>query len=78
VRGRTGLLATVGPVAAGALLGCAWNLAFSVPRHAAEDEPGVSVQVGQSLQQAAEQPWARASQGGGAGGREDTRPARSG
>jgi hypothetical protein len=78
VRGRTGLLATVGPVAAGLLVGCAWNLAFSAPRHAAEDGPGVSVQVGQSLQQAAEQPWARASQGGGGGGHEGTRPARSG
>ena len=78
MRGRTGLLATVGPVAAGVLLGCAWNLAFSAPRHAAEDESGGSVQVGQTVQQAAEQPWARASHGGGAGGREGTRPARSG
>jgi len=76
VRGRTGLLATVGPVAAGVLLGCAWNLAFSAPRHAAEDESGGSAQVGQTVQQAAEQAWARASPGGGAGGRQGTRPSR--
>ena len=79
MRGRTGLLATVGPVAAGALLGCAWNLAFSVPRHAAEDEPGVTQQVGQTVQQT-EQAWARASHApeGGAGGEHGMRPARSG
>ena len=76
MRGRTGLLATVGPVAAGVLLGCAWNLAFSAPRHAAEDGPGVSVQVGQSLQQAAEQAWALASHGDGTGERQGTRPSR--
>jgi hypothetical protein len=76
VRGRTGLLATVGPVAAGVLLGCAWNLAFSAPRHAAEDESGGSAQVGQTVQQAAEQAWALASHGGGTGGHQGTRPSR--
>src|SRR5206468_3941518 len=45
-----------------------------------EDEPGVTQQVGQTVQQAAEQAWARASHApeGGAGGRQSTRQARSG
>ena len=80
MRGRTGLLATVGPVAAGVLLGCAWNLAVSQWQRASGDESGVSPQVGLTVQQSAEQAWARASHApdGGAGGRHGTRPARSG
>jgi len=77
VRSRTGLLATVGPVAVGVMLAFGWNMATS---HAAEDESGVTQQVGPPVQQAAEQAWARASHApdGGAGGRHGTRPARSG
>ena len=78
MRGRTGLLATVGPVAAGVLLACAWNLASAQSPHAAEGESGVTQPVGQTVQQAAELAWARASHGGGEGGRQGTRPARSG
>ena len=80
VRGRTGLLAAVGPVAVGVTLAFGWNMATSQLRHTAEDEPGVTQQVGQTGQQAAEQAWARASHapGHGAGGRHGTRPARSG
>ena len=79
-RGRTGLVATIGPVAAGVMLAFAWNMAVSQPQHAAEDEPGVTTQVGQTVQQAAEQAWARASHipEGGADGRQGTRQARSG
>ena len=75
-------MATVGPVAVGVMLAFGWNLAASQPRHAAEDEPGVTQQVGQTAQQAAEQARARADRShapeGGAGGREGTRQARSG
>jgi hypothetical protein len=74
--GRTGLTGTIGPVAVGVLLAFAWNLAMSQPRHA----DGVTVQ------QTAQQGWARAAPrgptgppaGGDAGGREGTRPGRSG
>ena len=79
VRSLTGLAATVGPVAVGVMLAFAWNLAASQPQHAAEGESGVTQQVGQTVQQAAEQAWARASHAeGGAGGRQGTRQARSG
>jgi hypothetical protein len=82
VRGRTGVLATVGPVAVGVMLAFGWNLAASHPRHAAEDQSRVTRQVGQTAQQAAEQARARArvnhAPEGGAGGRQDTRQARSG
>ena len=80
MRGRTGLLATVGPVAAGVMLAFGWNLATSRPQHAAEDESAVAPQVGQTVQQAHEQAWALASHAPdhGAGGRHGTRPARSG
>jgi len=79
-RGRTGLVATIGPVAVGVMLAFAWNLAVSHPWHAAGDESGVTTQVGQTVQQAAEQAWARASHApeGGAGGRLGTRQGRSG
>jgi hypothetical protein len=79
-RGRTGLVATVGPVAVGVMLAFAWNLATSQSQHAATDESGMTQQVGQTVQQAAEQAWARASHApeGGAGGRQDTRQTRSG
>ena len=80
MRGRTGRAGHVGPVAVGVMLAFGWNLAVSQPRHAAEDESGVTQQVGQTVQQAAEQAWARASHApeGGAGGRQGTRQARSG
>jgi hypothetical protein len=50
VRGRTGVLATVGPVAVGVMLAFGWNLAASHPRHAAEDDSRVTRQT---VQQAA-------------------------
>ena len=80
MRGRTGVLATVGPVAVGVMLAFGWNLAASQPQYAAEDEPGVTQQVGQTVQQAAEQAWARASHApeDGVSGRQGTRQARSG
>ena len=82
MRGRTGVLATVGPVAVGVMLAFGWNLAASHPRHAAEDQSRVTRQVGQTAQQAAEQARARARANhapeGGAGGRQGTRQARSG
>jgi hypothetical protein len=73
-------MATIGPVAVGVTLAFAWNLAASHPRHAAQDRSRVTRQVGQTAQQAAEQAPARASHApeGGAGGRQDTRQARSG
>jgi hypothetical protein len=51
-RGRTGLVATIGPVAVGVMLAFGWNLAMSQPRHAAEDESAVTPRVGQTVQQA--------------------------
>jgi hypothetical protein len=79
-RGRTGLVATIGPVAVGVMLAFGWNLAMSQPRHAAEDESAVTPRVGQTVQQAAEQAWAPASHApeSGTSGRGGTRPARSG
>jgi hypothetical protein len=79
-RGRTGLVATVGPVAVGVMLAFAWNMAISQPQHAAAGESGMTQQVGQTVQQAAEQAWARASHApeGGAGARQGTRQGRSG
>jgi len=77
VRGRTGVLATVGPVAVGVMLAFGWNLAASQPRHAAEDESRVTRQT---VQQAAEQARDRAGhtpESGGDGG-QGTRQARSG
>jgi hypothetical protein len=70
-------VATIGPVAVGVTLAFAWNLAVSQPRHAAEDQSRVTRQT---VQQAAGQARARASHPpeGGAGGRQDTRQARSG
>jgi hypothetical protein len=70
-------VATIGPVAVGVTLAFAWNLAISQPRHAAEDQSRVTRQT---VQQAAGQARARASHPpeGGAGGRQDTRQARSG
>ena len=79
-RGRTGLVATIGPVAVGVMLAFGWNLAMSQPRHATEDESAVTPRVGQTGQQVVEQAWARASYGpaDGMGGRGGTRPGRSG
>ena len=79
-RGRTGLVATIGPVAVGVMLAFGWNLAMSQPRHAAEDESRVTRQVGQTAQQIAGQARSRAGHApeGGAGGRQGTRQARSG
>ena len=79
-------MATIGPVAVGVTLALAWNMATSQPQRAAETESGVTPQVGRTVQQAAEQAWARATPGGpavhappdGADGRHGTRPARSG
>ena len=73
-------MATIGPVAVGVTLAFAWNLAVPHPQHAVEDGSGVTRQVGQTVQQAAEQAWARASHApeGGARGRQGTRQARSG
>ena len=73
-------MATIGPVAVGVTLAFAWNLAISQPQHAAENQSRVTRQVGQTVQQAAGQARARASHPpeGGAGGRQDTRQARSG
>jgi len=79
-------VATIGPVVVGVTLAFAWNMAVSQPQRAAEDESGVTPQVGRTVQQAAEQAWARATPGGpavhappdGADGRRGTRPARSG
>ena len=73
-------MATIGPVAVGVTLAFAWNLAVPQPQHAAAGDSGVTRQVGQTVQQAAEQAWARASHApeGGAGGRQGTRQARSG
>jgi hypothetical protein len=73
-------VATIGPVAVGVTLAFAWNLAASHPRHAAEDHSRVTRQVGQTAQHAAGQARARAGHApeGGAGGRQDTRQARSG
>ena len=83
-RGRTGLVATIGPVAVGVMLAFAWNMAVSQPQRAAEDEPGVTPQVGLTVQQTAEQaramphgPTGHPAEGD-AGGRQGTRPARSG
>ena len=80
MRGRTGVLATVGPVAVGVMLAFGWNLAASHPRHAAEDQSRVTRQVGQTAQQAPEQARARAGHApeGDEGGRQGTRQARSG
>jgi hypothetical protein len=73
-------VATIGPVAVGVTLAFAWNLAASPPRHAAEDESRVTRQVGHAAQQTAGQARARAGHAPerGAGGRQGTRPARSG
>ena len=73
-------MATIGPVAVGVTLAFAWNLAASHPQHAAADDSGVTRQVGQTVQQAAEQARARASHApeGGADGYRGTRQARSG
>jgi hypothetical protein len=62
-------------VAVGVTLAFAWNLAVPDPQHAADS--GVTRQT---VQQAAGQARARASHPpeGGAGGRQDTRQARSG
>ena len=60
-RSRMGLVATIGPVAVGVTLAFAWNMAVSQPQRAAEDESGVTPQVGRTVQQAAEQAWARAT-----------------
>ena len=85
-RRRMGLVATIGPVAVGVMVAFAWNMAVSQPLRAAEGGPGVTPQVGLTVQQTAEQAWARATPHGptghpaedDAGGRQGTRPARSG
>ena len=93
-RGRLGLVATIGPVAVGVMLALAWNMATTQPPRAAGYGPGVTPQVGLTVQQAAEQAWAAATPRGpaenppesGAGhppesrarGRHGMRPARSG
>jgi len=72
-------VATIGPVAVGVTLAFAWNMAVSQPQRAAEDESGVTPQVGRTVQQAAEQAWpAVHAPPDGADGRRGTRPARSG
>jgi len=73
-------VATIGPVAVGVTLAFAWNLAVPHPQHVAEDGSGATRQVGQTVQQAPEQAWARASHApeGDEGGRQGTRQARSG
>ena len=77
-RGRTGLVATISPVAVGVTLAFAWNLAVSHPRHAAGDKPGVTQQAGQTVQQAAARARTGHAPEGGAGGRQGTHQARSG
>ena len=85
-RRRMGLVATIGPVAIGVMLAFACNMAVSQPQRAAGDEPGVTPRVGLTVEQTAEQAWARATPHGptghpaegDAGGRQGTRPARSG
>ena len=92
-RGRMGLVAAIGPVAVGVMLALAWNMATAQPR-AAGYGPGLTPQVGLTVQQAAEQAWARATPRGSAEnppessaghppevrarGRHSMRPARSG
>ena len=79
-------MGTIGPVAVGVLLAFAWNLAVSQTQRPTGDESGVSPRVGLTVQQTAEQAWARATPHvptghpaeGGADGRPGTRPARSG
>ena len=85
-RGRMGLVATIGPAAVGVMLALGWNMATAQPQRAAGDGPGVTPQVGLTVQQAADQAWARATPHGptehppegDAGGPRGTRPARSG
>ena len=72
-------MATIGPVAVGVTLAFAWNLAASHPQHTAENDSGVTRQVGQTVQQSAEQARARGhAPEDGAGGHRGTRQARSG
>ena len=79
-------MATIGPVAVGVMLAFAWNMAVSQTQRVADGESGVTPQVGLTVQQTAEQAWARATPRGPAGHppeggtrvRHGTRPARSG
>jgi hypothetical protein len=79
-------VATIGPVAVGVMLAFAWNMAVSQTQRAAADEAAVTQQVGLTVQQTAEQAWARATPRGPSGHPAEgsaglwhgTRPARSG
>jgi hypothetical protein len=60
-----GLVSAISPVAVGVVLACAWNMAVSPAQHAADVAPGVTPQVGRTVEQAAEQAWASAEDGHG-------------
>ena len=64
MRSRTGLLATIGPVAVGVVLALAWNMAVSQAQRGAEGESGVTPQVGLTVQQTADQAWTRPARSG--------------
>lgn len=57
-RGRTGLLAAVGPVAVGVILAFAWNTAGSGQPGMPAGASGVTPEVGVTVEQAAAQAWA--------------------
>ena len=57
-------MATIGPVAVGVTLAFAWNMAVSQAQRAADDESGVTPQVGLTVQQTADQAWTRPARSG--------------
>ena len=64
--GRNGLIATIGPLAVGVLLAFGWNIMASQPHRAAGvegAEPGITRQVGQTVEEVAARAWARAGTG---------------
>ena len=69
---RTSLLSTIGPLAVGVLLAFGWNMVTSQPHDAAGaqpgiTQPGITQQVGQTVEEVATRAWANTSPRGEAG-----------
>jgi len=60
-RSRNGLASTLGPLVVGVLLAFGWNMLLSQPHGAAGAEPGITRQVGRTVEDVTAKAWASAT-----------------
>ncbi|HEX5299370.1 MAG TPA: hypothetical protein VFW50_20485 [Streptosporangiaceae bacterium] len=56
-------MSTIGPLAVGVLLAFGWNMMLSQPHGAAGAEPGITRQVGRTVEEVTAKAWASAGTG---------------